>query len=150
MATKVAITEAGNTVAAKALRGTRAVRLALPPEGQGGFRLGQYITLYSPCQKFLPNWSYFSRWRKSPERRFDGFASLVCSKALRMRIILGAFEHQSTKSLSIARLCKWGPTRYGNSDREYPMTFSIAKGGFRHPTRGESGKTFGNQNKYGL
>jgi hypothetical protein len=83
-------------------------------------------------------------WLEAPERRSDGFASLVCSHALRMRIILDACEHQSTKSLSIARLCQWGPTRYGNSGREYPMTFSMAKGRSRHPTWNESDKTFGN------
>jgi hypothetical protein len=90
--------------------------------------------------------SIFHRWRESRERRFDGFVSLVCSHALRMRIILDAFEHQSTRILSIARLCQWGPTRYGKSGREYPMTFTIARGSFRHPTSYQSDKTLGSQN----
>jgi hypothetical protein len=62
-----------------------------------------------------------------------------------MRIILDAFEHQSTKSLSIARLCQRGPTRYGTRGRAHPVTFSIAKGSFRHPTSNRSDKTLGNQ-----
>jgi hypothetical protein len=90
--------------------------------------------------------SAFHGWRESRGRRFDGFASLVSSNALRMRTILDAFEHQSTKSLSIARLCQWGPTRYGKSGREYPMTFSIAKESFRHQTSNRSDKTLGNPN----
>jgi hypothetical protein len=42
--------------------------------------------------------------------------------------ILNVEHYQSTKSLSMARLCQWGPTRYGKSGSGYPMTFSITKG----------------------
>jgi hypothetical protein len=87
----------------------------------------------------------FHGWRESPERRSDSFASLGCLNALGMRIILDAFEHQSTKSLSIARLRQWGPTWYDKSGRKYPMTFSIAKGSCRRPTASQSDKPLGTQ-----
>jgi hypothetical protein len=47
--------------------------------------------------------------------------------------------------LSIARLCQWGPTRYGKSGREYPMTSSIAKGAFATQRVINRTKLLGNQ-----
>jgi hypothetical protein len=89
--------------------------------------------------------SNFHRWRESRERRFDGFASLVCSNALRMRIILDAFEHQSTNKPEHDGAVSVETSSVRQVRQGAPNDVQHYQGSFRHPTSNQSDKTLGRQ-----